>query len=217
MNEQSIIEVINVSKSFKYDTIIKNLSFSFYGGNIYGLVGSNGSGKTVFMKILSGFLKPTSGVVKYNGQELYSQIEFPSSMGILIENPAMLDYLTGFENLKMLASINKSVDDDEIKKLMRMLDLDPDSKKTVEKYSLGMKQKIGIIQAIMEKPQVIILDEPTNSLDKKSIKILIDYFKLLKSNNSIIIISSHQSREIATLCDEVIQFPFLGNDDDENS
>ncbi len=215
MIKSPIIEVIGITKKFKNDTIIKNLSFAFYSGKIYGLVGSNGSGKTVFMKILSGFLKPTVGIVKYENQKLYSEIEFPKSIGVLIETPAMLDYLSGFENLKMLANINKIINHDEISRLMTMLDLDPTSKKPVEKYSLGMKQKLGIIQAIMENPRVIILDEPTNSLDKKSIKLLINYLKSVKEKGAVIIISSHQHNEIDVLYDEVIQFPYIGDNNED--
>lgn len=211
MEKDPIIEVVGLTKVFKEDTIISDLNYTFYGGKIYGLVGSNGSGKTVFMKILSGFLKPTSGVVKYGSQLLYKDIEFPQSIGILIENPAMLDYLSGFNNLKLLANISKKANQTDIIQLMEMFDLDPKSKKTVEKYSLGMKQKLGLIQALMEMPNVIILDEPTNSLDKQSIYVFINYLRSLKDEGRVIIISSHHNNDLNSLCDEIIHFPYIGD------
>ena len=152
------IEIKNVSKRIGKLEVLKDIDVTFEGGKIYGLRGKNGSGKTMLMRVISGLVHPTSGTVIINGKELGKDMSFPESIGILIENPTFIDNFSGYRNLKALANINQLIDEVEIKETVRKVGLNPDDKKYYKKYSLGMKQRLGIAAAIMEKPDIILLD-----------------------------------------------------------
>lgn len=158
------ITVNNVTKIIKGNTVLSDINLEFHSGKIYGIVGKNGSGKTMLLRILAGLIWPTEGTVSVDRQELHKDISFPPDMGIIIEKPELLEQLTGLENLKLLAEIKGIVSEEQIIDFMNLFSLDPKSKKTLRKYSIGMKQKIGIIQAIMEGQRLLILDEPFNEL-----------------------------------------------------
>lgn len=201
----SIIEVKNVSKSFKNAQVLKSVSLEVEEGTICGLVGLNGSGKTVLMKAICGFLIPDEGEVLVRGKRIGKDCDFPENVGAIIENPGFSQFVSGFKNLKNLASIQNKIDDEKIRDTMRLVGLDPDSKKWVSKYSLGMRQRLGIAQAIMEDQDILILDEPMNGLDKQGVvdvrKILLD----LKEQGKTIILASHNMSDIDILCDKVYE------------
>lgn len=161
-----------VSKKIGYTQVLDNINCLFLDGKIYGIVGYNGSGKTMLLRTIAGLVIPTSGTIDFDGKRLHRDISIPPSLGLIIEKPEFLSYMTGLENLKQLAAINKKVSENTIKEYMRLFELDPESKQTMRRYSLGMKQKIGIIQALMENPDILILDEPFNALDEKSVLLL---------------------------------------------
>lgn len=163
------IEITNLKITFGKDEVLKGITHSFEKGKVHGIVGNNGSGKTVIMKCICGFLKPTSGTVRVNGKIIGKQEDFPKSLGLLIEAPGFLPQLSGFHNLSILALVNKKIDKKRIKETIRLVGLDPDMKKPVGKYYLGMRQRLGIAQAIMEEPKLLILDEPMNGLDKHGV------------------------------------------------
>ncbi len=198
------LQIENLTKTIAKNTILKNISLSLSGGTIYGLQGKNGSGKTMLMRCMCGLVRPTTGEVIIDGEILGKDISFPRSLGALIEYPAFIDSYSGFENLKLLASIQKKVDDNEIKKIMEEFGLEPDSKKKFKKYSLGMKQKLGIISALMENPNVLILDEPLNALDEKSVSVFKEKLSEHKNRGAIIIISCHDGEEMKMLADEIL-------------
>lgn len=166
----NIIEVDNVSKKFKDQTVLNSTTISFESGKIHGIVGMNGSGKTVFLKMLCELLCPTTGTVTVSGKVLGKDRDFAPETGILIETPSFLPYKSGVGNLADLAAIRHVIKKEKINETMHMVGLDPDSKKWVGKYSLGMRQRLGIAQAIMEKPSLLLLDEPMNGLDKQGCK-----------------------------------------------
>lgn len=203
---ENIININEVTKKFKNDLIIKKLSLTFYGGNIYGFIGRNGSGKTVLMKMISGFLKPDTGFIEVNGKILGHDCDFPDNMGILIENPGFLRNCTGFQNLKYLAQIKQEIGDEKIKQLMEYMGLDWKNKKKVGRYSLGMRQRLGIVQAIMEEPEILLLDEPMNGLDENGIDLVRELLKKKKKEGKIVIISSHNKEDIEVLCDVIFKF-----------
>lgn len=195
------IEVSDLSKRIHGITILDHVSLHFESGNIYGIVGQNGSGKTMLLRALAGLIAASEGKVIVDGKVLGKEISFPQDVGILIEKPEFLGYLSGLDNLRLLAEIKGIISEEEIKKYMRLFDLDPLSKKTVRKYSLGMKQKLGIIQAIMENQQLLILDEPFNALDEKSVEKLHTIFLEYKKEGRLIILTSHHKEDIDSLCD----------------
>lgn len=201
----SIIEVKNISKSFKNAQVLKSVSLEVEEGTICGLVGLNGSGKTVLMKAICGFLLPDEGEVLVRGKRIGKDCDFPENVGAIIENPGFSQFISGFKNLKNLASIQNKIDDEKIRDTMRLVGLDPDSKKWVSKYSLGMRQRLGIAQAIMEDQDILILDEPMNGLDKQGVadvrKILLE----LKEQGKTIILASHNMSDIDILCDKVYE------------
>ena len=160
-------------------------------GKIYGLKGKNGSGKTMLMRVISGLITPTEGEVLIDGKKLGKDMSFPESIGLLIENPAFLPTYSGFDNLKTIASIKGVITDEEIKDVIKRVGLDPDDKKKYKKYSLGMKQKLGIACAIMEKPDIVILDEPVNAVEEDGIKVISEVLDELKKEGKIIILASH--------------------------
>lgn len=200
------IEVKNVYKKFKKIEVLKNISLEFIDGNIYGFVGRNGSGKSVFLKLLCGFYEASDGQICYDGVDLKKSGLFPPSTRSLIEKPNFLPYLTGFENLKLLANIQKRISDDDIINILEKVNLQNDMNKKYCEYSLGMKQKLGIAQVLMEDPHVMILDEPFNGIEDETAKKIREILLEEKRKNKIIIIASHIKEDIETLADIVYKF-----------
>lgn len=202
------VELRNVTKKIKKNVVFCNVNCYFEGGKIYGLKGKNGSGKTMLMRAVSGLIKIHEGEVDINGKILGKDISFPESIGILIENPAFIDSYTGFKNLKVLAEIQDRISDDDIRNVLSQVGLDPDDKRTYRKYSLGMKQRLGIASAVMENPDIIILDEPINALDESGATLVRDILSRHKERGAVIIIACHDTEELEFLSDKI----YLVND-----
>ena len=200
------IKVDSVEKEFKKVTVLTNVNMQFESGKIYGLIGRNGTGKTVLLKMLCGFYIPTNGTITFNDINYIKNREFPRNVGALIENPSFLPDLTGFENLKLLSMIQKKIDDNQIIDTLKLVNLYEEKDKKYSKYSLGMKQKLGIAQAIMENPEIIILDEPFSGIEKETVEKLKQVFLNLKKENKIIILSSHIKQDIDDLADVIYEF-----------
>lgn len=200
-----MIKIVNVTKKFGENKVLDDVNLIFEPGKIYGIQGKNGSGKTMLMRAISGLLSLNEGEVEVFGEVIGVDRDFPKSAGILIEHPGLLPEISGFENLKTVMSINKIVSDEEIKKAMSNFDLDPNSNLKVKKYSLGMKQKVGILMAILERPQVVILDEPTNGLDEASVEKFKDMILDLKDDSRVIIVASHDREGLEEISDEIIK------------
>lgn len=203
--DNTIIEIVNFTKSFKDKTVLQNINLSIKKGKCYGIVGRNGSGKTLIFKAICGFIKATSGYIKVNGLKIGSDIDYPDNVGVLIEQPGFLGNYSAFENLKFLASINNIINEDEIKKVLSFVNLDPVDNKAVKKYSVGMKQRLGIAQAIMENPEILILDEPFNGLDKQGVIDIKEKLKSLKEQGKTILITSHIYQDIEELSDYIYE------------
>ena len=201
----NIISVKNLSKSFGQERVLKNVTRDFEKGKIHGIVGNNGSGKTVLMKCICGFLIPDSGSITVNGERVGVDVDFPRDMGLIIETPGFLPNMTGVKNLEILASLNKKIGLEEIAASIRRVGLDPLMKKPVGKYSLGMRQRLGIAQAIMENPSLLILDEPLNGLDKHGVREMRQLIKGLKEQGKTILLASHNQGDIDELCDTVCE------------
>lgn len=198
------IRINNVSKNIKGTFVLKDINLNFQSGIIYGLCGCNGSGKTMLMRMISGLIRPTVGEVYINDKLLHKDIDYPSEIGVLIETPNFWKNLTGFEVLKLLANIKNIIDETEIRETMLRVGLDPDDKRTIKKYSLGMRQKLGIAQAIMERPTIILLDEPTNALDKESVSNIRKIIKEEADRGAIVILASHNTMDL-DICDKLIE------------
>ncbi|MGN0154613.1 MAG: ABC transporter ATP-binding protein [Lachnospiraceae bacterium] len=198
------IRLDNVSKIFHSEQVLEDINIEFEEGQIYGIVGKNGSGKTVLLKIIAGYLKPSLGTVFVMDKKIGVDADFPDSMGLIIETPGFLSQYTAFQNLEYLANIRKRIGRDEIADAIKMVGLDPDSRKKVGKYSLGMRQRLGIAQAIMEKPEIILLDEPMNGLDKKGIEQVKQLLCELKEQGKTILMTSHYAEDLE-ICDEVLE------------
>ena len=201
----SEIVVKNVSKKIKDAVILNDITVSFSSGRIYGLKGKNGSGKTMLMRTVAGLLIPDSGSVVINGRTLHKDMSFPDSIRILIENPAFLPQYTGFKNLKLLASLSSGISDEDIRTALERVGLDPDDKRTYRKYSLGMKQKLGIANAIMGEPDIIILDEPINALDEETVQKIKEVLLGIRDNDKLIIIACHDREELEYLSDVIYE------------
>ena len=204
-SENIAISVRNVCKDFGQVRVLKSVSRDFEAGKIHGIVGNNGSGKTVLMKCICGFLLPTEGMVLVNGKRVGKDVDFPSDLGIIIETPGFLPNITGVKNLEILASLNKKIGLADIADSIRRVGLDPQSKTPVGKYSLGMRQRLGIAQAIMENPSLLILDEPMNGLDKHGVAEMRKLIKGLKNEGKTILLASHNQGDIDELCDTVCE------------
>jgi ABC-2 type transport system ATP-binding protein len=200
------IEVKKLGKRFKNTDVLKDINLTFKSSNIYGLVGRNGSGKSVFLKILCGFYSPTKGEVLFDDVNYIENNGFPKNTRALIEKPSFLPDLSGLDNLKLLASIQNKIDEDKILKTLEDVNLISEKDKKYSEYSLGMKQKLGIAQVLMEDPDVIILDEPFNGVEELSVKKIIKILLEEKKNGKLIIISSHIKEDINSLADEVYLF-----------
>lgn len=201
-----MIEIENLTKTFGTQTVISDVSSIFYPGKIYGFVGRNGSGKTVMMKMILGFIKPTSGTIKVNGKQVGKEIDIPDDIGAIIETPGFLPEYSAFQNLKLMAMIRGKITSERIRETIKLVGLDPDSKKHVGKYSLGMRQRLGIAQAIMEDPQILLLDEPLNGLDNEGVEEMRNVLLKQKDQGKLIIIASHSKEDIDILCDEIFRF-----------
>ncbi len=201
----SVVSIKNVSKDFGAERVLKQVSREFEAGRIHGIVGNNGSGKTVLMKCICGFLVPTEGVITVNGKRVGKDVDFPGSLGLIIETPGFLPQLSGIKNLELLASLNKKIGLEEIAAAIRRVGLDPLMKKPVGKYSLGMRQRLGIAQAIMEDPSLLVLDEPLNGLDKHGVAEMRELIKELRRGGKTILLASHNQNDIDELCDTVCE------------
>ena len=197
------IEVRNVTKKIGKTTILDSINLQLDRGKIYGLKGKNGSGKTMLIKAICGFIRPSQGEIRVDGMTLGRNQEFPKSVGVLIENPGFIENYSGYKNLKLLADIKGEIGENEIRSVMEELGLDPDEKKRVKKYSLGMKQKLGIAAAIMEHPKLILLDEPTNALDTESVKRFNNLLQKEKEKKAVILIASHDIEELEKIADQI--------------
>ena len=200
------IIVKDLSKKFKKITILENINMKFESGKIYGIVGRNGSGKSVFLKILCSFYKPTTGEILFDNINYNSNNNFPPSVRALIENPTFFPDLTGCENLKLLSSIQNKIGDEEIIKTLDQVNLLSEKDKKYSEYSLGMKQKLGIAQVLMENPDVMIFDELFNGIEEKTVEKIRNILLELKNQNKIIIVTSHIKEDIGVLSDEVYKF-----------
>ena len=196
------IRIEGLTKKIKGNVILDNISLELNGGKIYGLIGKNGSGKTMLIRSIAGLMKPTNGRILYNDKELYKDIDLIPKLGIVIENIGLYPEFTVFKNLRMLADIRNIIDDNQIKDTMKAVGLDTDDKRKVRKYSLGMRQKLVLAQAFMEDPDVIILDEPTNALDENAVRSVYDLCRKAVQRNAVIVIASHSKEDISQLCDQ---------------
>ena len=199
------ISLQNVYKSFGEEEVLHNISHEFEEGKIHGVVGNNGSGKTVMFKCICGFLYPSKGKIYVDYQQVGRDMDFPEDMGIIIESPGFLPTISGMKNLQILASLNRRVNKNEIANVIRKVGLDPKMKRPVSTYSLGMRQRLGIAQAIMEDPQMLILDEPFNGLDKHGVADMRELIKSLKDEGKTILLASHNQADIDKLCDTVCE------------
>ena len=195
--------VNNVSKQLKGKTILSNIYLNLKGGNIYGFVGENGSGKTMLFRAISGLMEISEGEILLNEKVLHKDMKVLPNLGIMIENAGLYPELTGLDNLKLLAKLNRKIGETEIREAIKKVGLDADDKRTFRKYSLGMKQRIVFAQAIMEKPDILLLDEPTNALDEKGVNSIRQIIYEEKQRGALILIASHNKEDIQILSDEI--------------
>lgn len=200
-----MIEVNNLFLTIKKVPILVDINTSFERGKIHGLIGRNGSGKTMLMKCICGFVKPTNGTITVDGKRIGKDCDFPENTGIIIETPGFIPFYSGYKNLKLLADLRKKITADDVRNTMKTVGLDPELKRHVRKYSLGMRQRLGLAQAIMENPELLILDEPMNGLDKDGVRDMRQYMLNLKEKGKTILIASHSAEDIDVLCDTVCE------------
>ena len=198
-----MIQIKDLNLNIKGHQILSDVNMTMYEGKIYGLVGHNGSGKTILMKCICGFVKPTSGEVTVNGEVIGRDVDYIKDTGIILENPGFIPYYSGLRNLKMLSEISGKADMSKIKETMKICGLDPDLRLPVKKYSLGMRQRLGIAQAIMEDQSILILDEPMNGLDREGIAAVRTLLLEMKAKGKLILLASHNREDIDILCNEV--------------
>ena len=199
------IKAEHITKIIRHQKVLNDLSFTMESGNIYGLCGINGSGKTMLMRALLGLIHPTSGTISIDGAVLGKDIEFPKSVGFLLENPAFLDRYSGFQNLMLLARIREIVSKETVSNWLEQVGLSDAGKKKYKKYSLGMKQRLGIAAALMEQPDIIILDEPTNALDASGVALGMDLVKKEKERGALVILSCHDADFLKKTADEILE------------
>lgn len=204
-NEKQIVYVEQLSLTIGKETLLKDINVTFEQGKIYGIIGRNGSGKTLLFKCICGYIKPTTGHVFVNGKEIHKDIDFPDNTGMIIETPGFIANDSGYMNLKHLADIRKRIDKKRICESMLSVGLDPNNKKPVKKYSLGMRQRLGLAQAIMEDPILLVLDEPMNGLDNEGVEDMRKYLLHWKSEGKTILLASHNKEDIQILCDVVYE------------
>lgn len=201
----AILKLNNVCKSFKGFQILHKVSLTVNQGEVIGIVGSNGSGKTTLLRIIMGLMYPDQGMVSVGGHEVVPGLlgNLPDRVGALIENPMFLPQFSGFQNLWLLASIRGELQKSDIEDIMRKVGLDPSNKRNVSKYSLGMRQRLGIAQAIMESPNLVLFDEPTNALDTEGVKRFNGIVREMVDEGTSFIVVSHRHEDITSLCDKV--------------
>ena len=197
------LELSGVTKRFGEDLVLKETNLSLEAGCVYGIVGNNGSGKTVLMKCICGFLTVSTGTVRVFGSRIGKDTDFPESLGVIIETPGFLTNLTGRRNLEILADMRRKITKADVRIVLRKVGLDPDDKRTFRKYSLGMKQRLGIAAAIMENPDIVILDEPINALDDSGAELVRSILWELRDNGSLIMLACHDTDELRYLSDEI--------------
>lgn len=200
-----IVSFENVCKSFNNEQVLQNVSCTFESGKIHGFVGKNGSGKTVLMKMICGLVLPSSGTIHVRGQQVGKDIDVPSNIGALIDSPGFLSYHSGKKNLRYLANLNRKIGDSDIRAVMERVGLDYNSKKAVGKYSLGMRQRLGIAQAIMENPEILLLDEPMNGMDKHGSADIRRLILDLRAEGKTIFLASHIPQDIDIMCDTIFE------------
>ena len=198
------ISIEHVTKKIKDATVLKDICLEMKGGTVYGLQGKNGSGKTMLMRAISGLIRPTSGRIVINGEQLHKNISIPRSIGLLLENPSLLPEYDASQNLKLLAKMQGGVPEEEIRQLIRDVGLDDAGHKKVEKYSLGMKQRLGIAAAILGSPDIILLDEPINAIDGEGVEEIRSLILSLKNEKRIIIVACHDKEEMNLLADAIV-------------
>lgn len=201
----SVIEVKNVTKKWGNNTVLNSVNLTAERSEIIGIIGYNGSGKTVLMKCICGFITPDSGEITVGGKRVGRDIDIPKNIGLIIETPGFLPNFSGFSNLWQLAKIRGKICKNDVREVMEKVGLNPHDKKHVGKYSLGMRQRLGIAQAIMENPDILILDEPMNGLDKNGVNDMRELLLRLKSDGKTMIVASHNSADIDILCDRVFE------------
>lgn len=197
------ITIENVTKVIKGITVIKDVSLTLQSGTVYGLRGVNGSGKTMLMRLIAGLIRPTKGTITIDGKELGKDITFPPDIGLLIENPAFIDNYTALQNLKLIANIHRVVDENRIREVISQVGLDPDDKRKYKQFSLGMKQRLGIAEAVLENPQLILIDEPTNALDTDGIEMVRNLITEQKERGALIVLACHDFSVLKELSDVI--------------
>ncbi len=199
------IETRNLCKEIKGNLVLKNIDLNLKGDKIYGIVGKNGSGKTMLFRVLSGLVRPSSGKVLLDGNEIHVEKHNAAKIGLVIENASLYPAFTGLKNLMLLAKINNYIGEEEVRDAIKRVGLNPDDKRVVRKYSLGMKQRIAIAQAIMEKPDFLFLDEPTNALDAEGVEIVRNIIREEAKRGALVFLASHNLEDIDILCDETFK------------
>ncbi|WP_019419880.1 ABC transporter ATP-binding protein [Paenibacillus sp. OSY-SE] len=199
----SEVRLHQITKKIKGREVLSNVTLSIDQGKVVGFVGHNGSGKSMLFRIIAGLVKPSSGEISVFGERLHKDSSFPKNTSVVLEKPGLLEQYSGFDNLKFLADIQKKINDEQIKSAIQRVGLDPQDKRRVKAYSLGMKQKLAIAQAIMEEPDLILLDEPMNGLDEDSVQNVYDIVKKENERGATILITSHHRADVETLCHEV--------------
>lgn len=197
------ITIKKATKIIKGNVILDDVNLTLHSGMVYGLQGPNGSGKTMLMRLISGLIRATSGEVRIDGQLLGKEMDFPHSIGLLIETPAFLPNHTGLKNLELLAQIKNEIGENDVRTSIKRVGLNPDDKRSFRKYSLGMKQRLGIACAIMEKPDIIILDEPINALDEKGVAQICEIIKEERDRGALIIMACHDAQILESMADEI--------------
>lgn len=201
-----VIVIDHLTKVYGNQTVLDDVNLVLESGSIYGLVGRNGSGKTMLLKHICGFVRPTSGFISIDGKIIGKDVDIPENMGIIIEMPGFLANYTGFQNLRILAKIRNRIDNRHIEDTIKLVGLDPSSKKKVGKYSMGMRQRLGLAQALMEDPDVLLLDEPMNGLDNEGVAEMRSILLAQKEKGKLIVVASHNQEDIDLLCDEIYRF-----------
>ncbi len=211
------IELNHVSKKIKGTVILNDISTSFEGGKVYGLQGKNGCGKTMLMRAICGLITIDSGSIVIDGKTLHKDMDFPPSIGVLIENPAFLNHFTGLKNLQLLAQLQGGLPIEELRYILNAVGLDADDPKAYRKYSLGMKQKLGIAAALMGSPELVILDEPINAIDESGVNSIKKILSEVKAKGSLILIACHDKEEMQQLADIIIPMEEGGILNDEGN
>ncbi len=198
-----MIDVVGVTKRLRRTTVLQDITLSFQPGRVAALTGPNGSGKTMLMRVVAGLVRPTEGYVEIDGLRLGRDVDFPPSLGMLLEGPTFLDSYTGFENLRMLASIKGIAEEAQIRSWISTVGLDPDDRRRYRAYSLGMKQRLGIAAALMEEPDVLLLDEPTNALDTGGVLMVQEQIRAARNRGATVLLACHDAGIVRSLADEV--------------